>query len=178
MRVEPLRFRGAALLWPEVLADDRGDFHRVVDMAELVALGADPGVAQVSVANNRRRGTVRGLHYQAEPHGEAKTLWCHAGSVFDVLVDVREDEPTYGTWFSVVLSADEPVALHVPRGVAHGYQTLKDDSSLTYLISAPHVAGSQRGLHWRDPTVGIEWPLEVTVISDRDQEAPAWPPSR
>jgi dTDP-4-dehydrorhamnose 3,5-epimerase len=177
MRVEPLRMRGAALLWPDVSADERGDFHRVVDMADLVAIGADPAVAQVSVANNRRSGTVRGLHYQAEPHGEAKTLWCHAGSVFDVLVDLRESEPTYGAWLSVVLSAVSPVALHVPRGVAHGYQTLEDNSSVTYLISAPQVPGSERGLHWHDPTVGIEWPLDVTLISERDREAPPWPAS-
>lgn len=178
MRAEPLRFRGATLLWPQVHADDRGDFHRVVEAVDLASMGLDPTISQVSVANNRRRGTLRGMHYQAEPHGEAKTLWCHAGSVYDVLVDLRASEPTYGEWVSVVLTAKQPVALHVPRGVAHGYQTLEDDSALTYLISSPYVAESARCLHWQDPTVGIDWPLDVTAISARDQKAPSWPMSR
>lgn len=176
MRAEPLRLRGAILLWPEIAADDRGDFHRVVDLDLLASLGLESDVSQVSVANNRREGTVRGLHYQAEPHGEAKTIWCHAGSVFDVLLDLRRDEPTYGEWVSVVLAADRPVALHVPRGIAHGYQTLENDSALTYVISAPYDAASARAVRWNDPTLAIEWPREVTAISRRDQEAPPWPP--
>jgi dTDP-4-dehydrorhamnose 3,5-epimerase len=118
------------------------------------------------------------MHYQAEPDGEAKTLWCLTGSVFDVLVDVRPDEPTYGQWVSVVLSADEPAAVHVPRGVAHGYQTLVEESSMAYLISTPYVAASSRSLLWSDPSVGIAWPLPLSCISDRDRDASPWPPAR
>ena len=178
MAAEPLAIRGAVLLRPEVRVDERGSFHRVVDVAELTALGLDPTVAQVSVATNRLRGTVRGMHYQVAPHTESKTLWCTAGSVFDVLVDLRPDEPTYGSWLGLTLSADEPSALHVPAGVAHGYQTLVDGTDLTYVISAAHHPDSARSLSSADPTVGIDWPLPVTVISDRDREAPPWPPSR
>jgi dTDP-4-dehydrorhamnose 3,5-epimerase len=177
MPTEPLALRGAMLLRPDVRVDDRGSFYRVADVAELAALGLDPAVAQVSVATNRLRGTVRGMHYQVEPHTESKTLWCTAGSVFDVLVDLRPDEPTYGNWVGVTLSADEPSALHVPAGVAHGYQALVDGSDLAYLISAPYHSESARSLSWADPTVGIVWPLPVTVMSDRDREAPPWPPS-
>jgi dTDP-4-dehydrorhamnose 3,5-epimerase len=177
MPTEQLAIRGALLLRFEVHADDRGSFRRVADLDEVDGLGLDGGVTQVSFATNRLRGTVRGMHYQAAPHEESKTLWCTAGSVFDVLVDLRPDEPTYGSWLSVTLSADDPCALHVPRGVAHGYQTLVDGSDLAYLISRPFHPESARSLSWADLTVGIDWPLPVSAISVRDREAPPWPPS-
>jgi dTDP-4-dehydrorhamnose 3,5-epimerase len=177
VNAEPLAMRGVMLLRAEVHEDERGAFRRVVDIPVLERLGLDPAVVQVSSATNIRRGTIRGLHFQAAPHEESKTLWCTQGAVFDVLVDLREDEPTYGEWLSVRLAAELPLALHVPPGIAHGYQTLEDDSALTYLISAPYVPASARSLRWDDPTVGIEWPLPVAVISERDREAPLWPPS-
>jgi dTDP-4-dehydrorhamnose 3,5-epimerase len=177
MAAEPQAFAGVVLLRPEVHADDRGTFRRVVDTEQLAGLGLDARVQQVSIATNRRAGTVRGLHYQVAPYTEAKTLWCTHGSVFDVLVDLRPTEPTYGSWLSLELRASESVALHVPAGVAHGYQTLEDDSTLTYLISAPYHPESARSLHWQDPTVGIRWPRPVSLISDRDREAPPWQPA-
>lgn len=177
MPIESLPIRGAFLLRPEVHEDDRGGFHRVADLEELAALGAETGISQVSVATNLRAGTIRGLHYQASPHAEAKTLWCHRGAAFDVLVDLRPEEPTYGQWTSVEIAAGRPHALHVPAGVAHGYQTLLDDTALTYLISTSYEPASARVLHWRDPTLAIDWPLPVTAISPRDREAPPWPPS-
>jgi dTDP-4-dehydrorhamnose 3,5-epimerase len=176
VRAEPLTLRGAVLLRAEIHEDHRGSFRRVMDGEVLVQLGFDPRVTQISIATNHRRGTVRGMHYQAEPHGETKTLWCTHGAVYDVLVDLRPDEPTYGRWISVELTAGEPVALHVPPGIAHGYQTLIDDTALTYAIASPYVASSARSLRWDDPTVGIDWPLPVAVISDRDRGAPQWPP--
>lgn len=176
MIADPLPIRGATILREVEHSDDRGAFRRIVDRADLLELGLDADIAQVSCASNTRRGTLRGLHYQIEPHGESKTIWCNAGSVYDVIVDLRPDEPTYGKWVAVELRADEPVALHVPRGVAHGYQTLEANSSLTYLISTAFVADAARSLLWSDRTVGIEWPLEVLSISKRDAEAPSWPP--
>jgi dTDP-4-dehydrorhamnose 3,5-epimerase len=176
VKVEQLGIAGAVLLLADLHADDRGSFRRVVDTGILAAHGLDPHIDQVSMASNRASGSVRGLHYQAEPHEEAKTLWCSAGAVFDVIVDLRPTEPTYGQWRSVHLSADEPVALHVPAGVAHGYQTLTDDCELVYLISSPYVPESARSLLWSDPTLDIEWPLPVSAISERDQKAPPWPP--
>jgi dTDP-4-dehydrorhamnose 3,5-epimerase len=174
VKAEPLAIPGATLLRADVHADQRGSFRRVVDLTMLREAGLEADVDQVSVATNTVAGTVRGLHYQAEPHAEAKTLWCTAGAIFDVLVDLRAG-PSYGTWLSVELSAEEPVALHVPRGVAHGYQTLTDDAAVAYHISTPFVAASSRSLQWDDPTLAIPWPLPVTRISDRDREAPAWP---
>jgi dTDP-4-dehydrorhamnose 3,5-epimerase len=176
MKAEQLDIAGAVLLRADVHEDERGSFRRVVDAKILAAHGLDPRIDQVSVAANHSSGTVRGLHYQAAPHGEAKTLWCSAGAVFDVIVDLRPTEPTYGQWRSVQLSADEPVALHVPEGVAHGYQTLTDNSELVYLINSPYVAESARSLLWSDRTLDIEWPLPVSLISARDQKAPPWPP--
>jgi len=176
VNAEALDFRGVYLITTEFHSDERGDFRRVVDFDLLRSFGVEAEVCQVSIVTNDRSGTVRGMHYQVEPNAEAKTLWCHAGAVFDVLVDLRPGEPTYGKWLGVRLLASEPVALHVPRGVAHGYQTLRDASMMTYLISVPYVAKSARSLRWDDPTVGIEWPLEVTVISERDRGAPSWPP--
>ncbi len=174
MRAEPLAIPGATLLRADLHEDHRGSFRRVVDLPALRAAGLEAEVNQVSVATNAVVGTVRGLHWQAEPHSEAKTLWCTSGAIFDVLVDLRPGA-SYGTWLSVRLSADEPTALHVPRGVAHGYQTLADDTAVAYLISTPFVAESSRSLRWDDPTLAIAWPLPVTRISDRDREAPPWP---
>ena len=177
MNAERLGLRGVTLLRADVHADERGAFRRIVDISLLESIGLDAAVVQISMATNIRRGTVRGMHYQVAPHEESKTLWCTSGSVFDVLVDLRGHEPTYGSWISVHLAADLPVALHVPPGIAHGYQTLEDDSALTYVIGTPYVPESARSLRWDDPTVGIDWPLPVTAISQRDREAPAWPPS-
>lgn len=176
MKLEPLEIAGAALLRGEAREDHRGTFTRVVDVAQLGAYGLDAGVDQVSTVFNHARGTVRGLHYQAAPHVEAKTLWCTSGSVYDVIVDLRLDQPTYGTWQAVELVSSDPVALHVPAGVAHGYQTLTDGAEMTYLISTPYVAQSARSLLWCDPTLAITWPLGVSAISDRDKEAQPWPP--
>ena len=177
MSAEELAFRGVYLITTEFHRDERGEFRRVVDFDVLRSLDVETEVCQVSTVTNERSGTVRGMHYQADPHEEAKTLWCYAGEVFDVLVDLRPDEPTYGKWVGVHLSGSEPVALHVPRGIAHGYQTLQDSSMMTYLISVPYAAESARTLRWDDPTVGIEWPVAVAVISDRDRGAPGWPPN-
>lgn len=176
MTIDLLPMRGAMLVRNEVHRDDRGSFRRIADLQEMDAAGVDSTVAQVSAAVNEVAGTLRGLHYQAAPHQESKTLWCSMGSVFDVLVDLRPGEPTCGSWISVRLTAGGNVALHVPPGVAHGYQTLQDDTELVYLVSTPHHPGSARILRWSDPTVGITWPLPVTRISDRDREAPSWPP--
>ena len=178
MRAEQLPLAGVVVLEYDVAADVRGSFRRNVDLGDLERLGLDSRVSQASTATNAVAGTVRGMHFQVAPHEESKTLWCTRGSVLDVLVDVRPESTTYGAWCSVTLSAGDGRAVHVPPGVAHGYQTLVADSALVYLISAPHHPESARSLLWSDPTVGIDWPLPVTRISGRDREAPPWPPAR
>lgn len=176
MIVEPLPLRGAAALRGSRHADERGHLRKVWVASDARARELRTDIAEVVTTVNEARGTVRGMHYQVAPHEETKTLWVNEGSVFDVLVDLRPEEPTYGTWISVVLSAAEDVALHVPEGVAHGYQTLTDDARLTYLISTAYAPHHARTLRWDDPTVGIEWPLAATRISDKDREGHLWPP--
>ena len=178
MTVEPLPLRGLALLRGVRHEDDRGFLRKVLVAEDARRHGIDIRVEEVVTTANALAGTVRGMHYQVAPHEESKTLWVSSGRLYDVLVDLRPAEPTYGDWVSVELSADDDVALHVPAGIAHGYQTLEDVTSLTYLIGASHAPSHARTLRWDDPTVGIEWPLAVTRISDRDQEGHAWPPPR
>lgn len=174
MNAQELGFRGAYLFSGRHTADHRGDFDRLVELPELRGLVEDSHVEYVARARNRLKGTLRGLHFQAAPHGEAKTLWCETGAVFDVLVDLRPEESTFGTWMAVELDAERPVALHVPRGVAHGYQTLADETTLVYLISAPYVPEAARTINWADPALAISWPHEVTALSDNDRSAPIW----
>ena len=178
MEVQHLPMRGVLLLGGSVSRDDRGAFSRLVDVDALRDVTEDPAISYIASAHNHARGTIRGLHYQAAPHSEAKTIWCASGAVFDVIVDLRSNESTFGTWISVDLSEDEPRALHLPQGVAHGYQTTRDHTSLMYLMSKPYEPSSARTIHWRDPHLNISWPLAVTSISDRDAAAPTWAESR
>jgi dTDP-4-dehydrorhamnose 3,5-epimerase len=172
-----LAFAGCYLFEGLSLKDDRGSFERIVDFELFDDLGLDPRITEVSTAHNSRSGTVRGLHYQVAPHEEAKTLWCASGSIFDVLVDLRETQETFGNWLSVDLSAECPTALHVPAGIAHGYQTTSPDTTVAYLINGAYAPASARTINPRDPNLGIPWPLAVTAISPRDEGAPPWPGS-
>lgn len=176
MILEPMPLRGVTLLRGVRHRDDRGELRKVVVVDEARAMGIDVQVQEVVSSTNVQSGTIRGLHYQVEPFEETKTLWVTRGALFDVLVDLRLDEPTYGQWVSVELSSEEDVALHIPGGIAHGYQTMADDTCLTYLIGAPHSPGHARTLLWNDPTVAIAWPRPVTRISGGDQEGHLWPP--
>ena len=175
--IEDLGFRGVALLHGVRHRDGRGFLRKVVVSEEAREHGLDVTVAEVVTTANEVAGTVRGLHYQVAPATEAKTLWVTDGALLDVLVDLRPDEATYGQWLSVPLTAAADVALHVPAGLAHGYQTLEDDTRLTYLISASHSPEHARTLRWDDATVGVTWPMAPTRISTKDREGHAWPPA-
>jgi dTDP-4-dehydrorhamnose 3,5-epimerase len=172
--VTALPLSGAFLLSGLRHRDARGDFRRVLDLDLLRTVAGDEDASYFATAHNLRRGTIRGLHYQAAPYEEAKTVWCTTGSIFDVLVDLRADEPTFGQWISVGLSADEVKAVHVPRGVAHGYQTTEDDALVSYLISGPYRPDSTRTIKWDDPTLKVEWPLPVSEVSAQDAAAELW----
>jgi dTDP-4-dehydrorhamnose 3,5-epimerase len=152
--------------------DERGFFARVWDPDELRAAGLEPKLAQISLASNVHRGTLRGLHFQADPHAEAKLVACVRGALHDVVVDLRPDSPTYRRWFGIELRAGEGRLLFVPEGFAHGYLSLEDETEALYLISAPYVAEAARGVRWDDPVFGIEWPFDPVVISERDR---SWP---
>lgn len=155
-------------------ADDRGGFARVYCRDSFADWGLEPLGDQWSLSSNRARGTLRGLHYQAAPLWETKLVRCVTGAVFDVVVDMRPASPAFGSHFAIELSAANGLALYVPRGLAHGFMTLADDSTLLYGISPPYVGAAARGLRWNDPRLGIAWPMAPAVISPRDATLPLW----
>ena len=152
--------------------DERGFFARSFCSEEFAAHGLVGEMSQSRVSFNTKRGTLRGLHFQIEPHAEAKLVRCTAGAIFDVVVDVRNDSATCHAWFGAELTANNRRAMYVPKGFAHGFVTLVDDTEVLYMISVPYAAGFGRGLRWNDPALGIEWPIEPTVISPRDASYP------
>jgi dTDP-4-dehydrorhamnose 3,5-epimerase len=172
MKLLETEIEGVLVIEAEPIFDERGFFARTWDPGELESRGLDAAVAQVSIAFSAVRGTLRGLHYQAAPHDEAKTIRCTSGAIWDVAVDLRPDSPTRHRWVARELSADNHLTMYVPRGCAHGYITLVDAVEVQYQISAPHHAESARGHRWDDPTFGIRWPVSVTTISERDASYP------
>lgn len=172
MKFVPTPLDGAFVVEPEPVSDDRGFFARSFCQNEFRAHGLEPAAAQCNISFNRKRGTLRGLHFQAKPHEEAKLVRCTRGTIWDVIVDLREGSPTRHLWFSAELSADNYRALYVPAGFAHGFQTLVDDSEVLYLMSEFYHPESARGLRWDDPVLGISWPFSDPVLSPRDRSYP------
>jgi dTDP-4-dehydrorhamnose 3,5-epimerase len=164
---------GAFVVEPEPKPDERGFFARIWCREEFEAHGLDTALAQCSISFNRRAGTLRGMHYQAAPHEEVKLVRCTAGSLLDVIIDLRPGSPTAGRHFAVVLSAANRRMLYVPRGFAHGYQTLEDDTEVAYQISEFYHPELARGVRWNDPAFNIDWPAAAErIISPRDAEYP------
>jgi dTDP-4-dehydrorhamnose 3,5-epimerase len=152
--------------------DERGFFARTFCAAEFAARGLPIAMPQCSVSFNLRKGTLRGLHFQADPHGEEKLVRCTAGAIFDVIVDLRADSPTRRRWFGTELTAENRRSVFVPKGLAHGFITLRDDTEVFYMISVPHAPMSERGVRWDDPAVAIRWPIAPVLISARDTAYP------
>jgi dTDP-4-dehydrorhamnose 3,5-epimerase len=172
----PLPLPGAFLIEPELRADDRGFFARAWCAAEFAAHGLDARFVQSSISFNHRRGTLRGLHYQAPPHEEVKLVRCAQGAAWDVIVDLRPDSPTFQRWYACELSADNRLAVYVPKGFAHGFQTRQDNTELLYAITTPFEPSAARGVRWNDPSLKISWPIvPPQVISRRDEELPFLP---
>jgi dTDP-4-dehydrorhamnose 3,5-epimerase len=163
---------GAYTIELERLEDERGFFARSFCAEEFAARGLEVVMPQSSVSFNARRGTLRGLHYQAEPHAEDKLVRCTAGAIYDVIVDLRPGSPTARRWFGVELSAANHRSLFIPKGLAHGFLTLHDDTEVLYMISAPYAPGFERGVRWNDPAIGISWPTAPSVVSARDAAYP------
>ena len=172
MVFEPAGLSGAWTLTAERHHDERGYFARLWCADELRAHGLTADLAQASLSYNRAAHTIRGLHYQVAPKEEAKLVRCIRGAIYDVLVDVRPASPTYRRWIGRELTADNGVALYVPEGVAHGFQTLSGDSEVLYMISEFHDASCARGVRWDDPAFGVAWPHPPAVMSDRDRSYP------
>ncbi|MFP5309997.1 MAG: dTDP-4-dehydrorhamnose 3,5-epimerase [Actinomycetes bacterium] len=172
MRVTELDVAGALLLDLEPFVDERGSFARAFCARELADAGAPFEVAQANLSENPRAGTLRGVHLQRAPHEEAKLVRCVRGALFDVVVDLRPDSPTFGRWAGEELSADNGRALLVPEGCGHAFLTLADDTLAFYLVSEPYTPGAELGLRFDDPALGIDWPRDVAVISEKDA---SWP---
>ena len=171
MRFLPTKFESAWLIEPERHEDERGFFARTWCQREFEQHGLDPNLVQCSVSFNHNEGTLRGMHFQAAPHEEAKLVRCTQGSIFDVVVDVRPDSATFGEWQSFELSAKRRNSLYIPEGFAHGFQTLEPDSEVLYQMSEFFHPESARTFHFADPDVGIAWPLPVEMISDKDRNS-------
>lgn len=158
---------GLTLIQRQKLEDSRGFFSRFFCAEELSPAGFGP-IAQINHTLTHRRGSVRGLHFQYPPHVEDKLVSCLHGAIFDVAVDLRYGSDTLLQWHAEILTADNGRSLLIPKGFAHGFQTLSDDTELLYLHSVPYVASAEGGLNPQDPTIGIQWPLEFADISERD----------
>jgi dTDP-4-dehydrorhamnose 3,5-epimerase len=172
MKFSETSLTGAYLVDIEPIEDARGFFARAWCQHEFEAHGLNSQLSQINLSLTTSAGTIRGLHFQREPHAEAKVVRCIFGSVFDVVVDVRPDSPNYLKWMAQNLTADNHRMLYVPEGFAHGYQTLEDDTKLLYSVSEFYSPGSEDGFRFDDPAIGIKWPLPVASITDKDA---SWP---
>ncbi len=164
--------RGSYVIQPERQEDERGFFARVWCQKEFHEHRLDITVVQCNVSFNKKRGTLRGMHYQAHPHAEVKVIRCTKGSIYDVIVDLRPDSPTYKRYISVFLSADNHKVLYVPTGFAHGFQTLEDHTEVFYHMSEFYTPESARGFRWNDPAFHIVWPDDTRTISSKDLSYP------
>lgn len=172
MIFNPTRIDGVMTVDVEPVADDRGHFARWYCAEEFARHGLEPLPAQGAVSRNRRRGTLRGLHFIEVHQGEAKLVRCIAGAIFDVAVDLRPGSPTFRRWVGTELTAENQRALYIPRGCAHGFVTLTDGADVAYQFSEPHRPGLEIGLRWNDPEVAVDWPLLPDIISERDRALP------
>lgn len=168
--------KGAYTIEPEKLADDRGFFGRTWCQREFSDQGLDPSLVQSSISLNHQQGTLRGMHLQLPPAAEVKLVRCTRGAIYDVIVDLRSDSATYLHWTGVKLTADNRIALYIPKGFAHGFQTLGDDTEVFYQISEFYDPNLARGFRWNDPMIKIDWPIPVSKISDRDRTYPDYTP--
>jgi dTDP-4-dehydrorhamnose 3,5-epimerase len=172
LRFTPLPLEGAYVVTLEPISDKRGFNARAWCEREFAEAGLPTRTAQINIISNRLRGTLRGMHYQAPPMTESKLFRVTRGAIYDVIVDLRRGSPTCGQWTSVELHADRYQLLFVPERVAQGFQTLYDDTELTYQVSQFYSPEHGRGFRYDDPAFGIDWPLPVTEISEKDR---AWP---
>ena len=163
---------GAFIIDVDRMADERGFFARSWCEDEFAAHGILMPPLQANVSSNPQRGTLRGMHFQLPPYEETKLVRCTRGAIYDVIVDLREESPTYGQWLGVELTADSFRMLFVPGRFAHGFITLQDNTDVCYQVSAKYTPGYERGLRWNDPAFGIQWPIVPTLISEKDRQHP------
>jgi dTDP-4-dehydrorhamnose 3,5-epimerase len=166
---KPTNLPGAYVIEPERKEDFRGYFARTFCEKEFASLGLETHIVQCSASLNQRKGTLRGMHYQVAPFEEVKVVRCIRGAIYDVIIDLRRNSPTFKKYFAVELDEREGNALYVPAGFAHGFQTLADDSEVFYQMSQFYSADHSRGVRWNDPAFAISWPQDTRTILERDQ---------
>lgn len=172
LEILPTPLAGLCIVQRKRLEDDRGYFSRLFCAEEVALAGFGLPISQANQTLTRRRGAVRGLHFQHPPHAEDKFVSCLRGEIFDVAVDLRRGSPTFLQWHAEVLSAENQRSLLIPQGFAHGFQTLSEDCELLYLHSRPYAAQAEGALHVRDPALAITWPLPIAELSPRDASHP------
>lgn len=177
MIFQETQLKGAYIIDLERREDARGFFARSFCQREFEAHGLAPVMVQTNVSYNKKRGTLRGMHYQAAPYEEAKLVRCTRGAIYDVIVDVRPHSDTFREWVGVELTPDTGRMLYVPEGFAHGFITLEDETEVTYQVSAFYAPGYERGLRYDDPAIGIVWPIGMQVISEKDGSWPDFSPT-
>ena len=161
--------QGAFVIEPEMLTDERGAFARIFCKKEFENHGLNPNIFQCSISLNKEKFTLRGMHFQKTPHAEAKLVRCSRGLIYDVIVDLRPNSPTYMGWTSIEISLENKRMVYVPEGFAHGFQTLEDNTEVIYQMSQFYSPGHSGGFRWDDPSFNIEWPTEPIVISPKDK---------
>lgn len=173
MHFTETKLQGTFIIEPERFEDERGFFAPAFSAAEFSARGLASVFVENNISYNKNRATLRGMHYQVAPYGQAKLIRCTRGAIFDVAVDLRPDSDTFKQWVGVQLSADDRSMVYVPGNYAHGFQTLQDDTEVFYMVSQPYLPDSSRGVRWDDPAFGIQWPLsDALKINKRDREYP------
>jgi dTDP-4-dehydrorhamnose 3,5-epimerase len=168
------KLKGAFIIEPEKLEDDRGFFARSWCQREFEAHGLNPRLVQCSISYNKSKGTLRGIHYQTTPYEEAKLVRCTSGSIYDAIVDLRPESATFKQYIGEILTGQNHRMLYVPEGFAHGFLTLEDNTEVFYQISEFYSPEHGQGVRWNDPAFGIKWPLAPSVMSDRDRDCPSF----
>lgn len=164
--------KGAFVIELKKLEDERGFFSRAWCNEETGNFALTNSIVQANMSFSKHKGTLRGLHYQKSPFQEGKYLRCIRGKIFDVIVDLRKDSPTFLKWFGVELSAENRKMIYAPENFAHGFVTLEDNSEVHYLVTKPYHGQAEKGIRWNDPTIGIEWPEKIVHVSDKDANIP------
>ena len=173
MKFEKINLDGAYIIEIEKNEDERGFFARTFDKNSFLKLNLEIELLQCNVSFNKKAGTLRGMHYQKYPHEEVKIVRCTKGKIYDVIIDVRTDSDSYKKWFGIELSYENHKMMYVPKGFAHGFLTLEDNSEVFYQMSDCYVPESAMGIHWNDESIGIKWPRSPVAISDRDNSYPS-----
>jgi dTDP-4-dehydrorhamnose 3,5-epimerase len=172
MKFTPTQLKGAYVVEPVLLSDDRGFFARTWCRREFRDRGLNPDMVQCNVSFNKIKGTLRGMHHQVAPHEEAKLVRCTTGAIYDVILDLRPDSRTYKAWAAFKLSADNRKMIYIPEGFSHGFMTLEDNTEIFYQMAAYYTPECNTGVRWNDPAFNISWPAKPVVISEKDSNYP------